>query len=101
LYECCASFPKTYTDRLRLRFAPLLKLHLKMNTRVLRSPPALGVGRAFRLYYGPFPSAPRRKNSPTNSLDFFKMRRCVDDLHPTPSFRLHLFRDENVPRALL
>jgi len=32
-----------------------------------------------------------------DSLDFFKMRRCVDDLHPDPKFPgCHLFRDENV-----
>ena len=37
-----------------------------------------------------------------DSLDFFKMRRCVDDLHPDPAVsRLHLFRDEDVPGAML
>ena len=28
----------------------------------------------------------RRKNSANDSLDFFKMRRCADDLHPDPAF---------------
>ena len=37
-----------------------------------------------------------------DSLDFFKMRRCVDDLHPDPEVpRLHLFRNEDVPCTVL
>jgi excinuclease ABC subunit C len=80
------AFPKTYSDRMRFRFAPLVKLHLEneyprasVTTRLGR----LG-GRSF--YYGPFVSRVAAEKFMNDSLDFFKMRRCVDDLHPDPQF---------------
>ncbi len=120
------TFPQTYSARLRLRFAPLIKLHLeneyprasvtrrlgKLPSRdfggtgvspVLSSearlpgenPSALraedGRGRPSphnlsNLYYGPFPSRVAAEKFASDALDFFKMRRCVDDLHPDPAF---------------
>jgi excinuclease UvrABC nuclease subunit len=81
-----AVFPKTYQKRLRFRFAPFVKLHLEneyprasITTRVGR----LG-GRS--LFYGPFVSRVAAEKFMNDSLDFFKMRRCVDDLHPDPKF---------------
>src|SRR5208283_1735143 len=38
------------------------------------------------LYYGPFQSRTVAEKFMNDSLDFFKMRRCVDDLHPDPEF---------------
>src|SRR5262249_31409980 len=38
------------------------------------------------LYYGPFPSRSAAEKFANDSLDFFKMRRCVDDLKPDPAF---------------
>lgn len=38
------------------------------------------------LYYGPFPSRAAAEKFASDGLDFFKMRRCVDDLQPDPSF---------------
>src|SRR5205814_191793 len=38
------------------------------------------------LYYGPFGSRTAAERFANDSLDFFKMRRCVDDLHPDPQF---------------
>ena len=38
------------------------------------------------VYYGPFPSRTVAEKFASDSLDFFKMRRCVDDLHPDPKF---------------
>jgi hypothetical protein len=38
------------------------------------------------LYYGPFPSRTAAEKFAGDVLDFFKMRRCVDDLHPDPAF---------------
>src|SRR5215471_11703177 len=38
------------------------------------------------LYYGPFYSRVAAKKFLNDGLDFFKMRRCVEDLHPDPSF---------------
>jgi len=80
------TFPKTYSNRLRFRFAPLVKLHLdnefpraSVTTRLGR----LGGG---NVYYGPFASRSAAEKFASDSLDFFKMRRCVDDLHPDPQF---------------
>jgi len=118
------TFPKTYATRLRLRFAPLIKLHLenayprasvttrlgKLHTWGRASSPVLssearlldgagsnsGLGpedgrgrpspRGQNLYYGPFPSRAAAEKFASDALDFFKMRRCVDDLHPDPAF---------------
>jgi excinuclease UvrABC nuclease subunit len=38
------------------------------------------------VYYGPFASRTAAEKFANDSLDFFKMRRCVDDLHPDPQF---------------
>jgi excinuclease UvrABC nuclease subunit len=103
------AFPKTYAARLRLRPAPLVKLHLEneyprasVTTRLGRivqkdlgesGVPARPDGRGrpsphvpSNLYYGPFPSRAAAEKFASDALDFFKMRRCVDDLHPDPSF---------------
>ena len=48
------------------------------------------------------PHASRGRKIRERSLDLFKMRRCIDDLHPDPGVsRLYLFRDEDVPGAVL
>jgi excinuclease ABC subunit C len=80
------TFPKSYGNRMRFRFAPLVKLHLEnqyprasITTRVGRLD-----GRA--LFYGPFQSRTAAEKFMNDSLDFFKMRRCVDDLKPDPAF---------------
>jgi hypothetical protein len=121
------TFPKTYSARLRLRPASLVKLHLEndyprasVTTRLGRTawgqPPSavLGLPQAevadettelssfarpagrgrpsphglspSNLYYGPFPSRTAAEKFASDSLDFFKMRRCVEDLHPDPAF---------------
>jgi excinuclease UvrABC nuclease subunit len=36
--------------------------------------------------YGPFPSRVAAEHFCENMLDLFKLRRCVDDLHPDPAF---------------
>ena len=81
-----STFPKTYPARLRFRFAPLVKLHLENEyprASVTTRPGRLS-GRS--LYYGPFVSRVAAEKFMNDSLDFFKMRRCVDDLHPDPKF---------------
>jgi excinuclease UvrABC nuclease subunit len=88
------TFPKTYAARLKLRPAPLVKLHLEndyprasVTTKLGRfrreSPSNIREG---NLYYGPFPSRTAAEKFASDALDFFKMRRCVEDLHPDPSF---------------
>ena len=137
-----STFPKTYSARLRLRFAPLIKLHLENEyprasvttrlgkvrfvqpaepsgagarswlpqngtTEVVPSREAARVGGhtgeassfarpdnrgrlsphgSSNLYYGPFPSRAAAEKFASDVLDFFKMRRCVDDLRPDPAF---------------
>jgi excinuclease UvrABC nuclease subunit len=44
------------------------------------------MGREYSNYYGPFPSRAAAEKFANDSLDFFKMRRCVDDLNPDPAF---------------
>ncbi len=80
------TFPKTYAARLRLRFAPLVKLHLENEYPRASITTRLGRLHGKSLYYGPFPSRNAAEKFANDSLDFFKMRRCVDDLHPDPAF---------------
>ena len=80
------AFPKTYSDRLRLRFAPLLKLHMENEYPRASITTRLGKLGGHNIYYGPFPSRAAAEKFANDSLDFFKMRRCVDDLHPDPQF---------------
>ena len=86
-----ASFPKTYANRLRLRFAPLVKLHLE--NEFPRASITMRLGRISgkristkNVYYGPFASRVAAEKFMNDALDFFKMRRCVEDLHPDPKF---------------
>ena len=81
-----SAFPKTYPDRLRLRFAPLLKLHMENEYPRASITTRLGRTGGRSLYYGPFLSRTAAEKFANDSLDFFKMRRCVDDLHPDPEF---------------
>jgi len=86
LYEVlCETFPKTYSVRLRLRPAPLVKLHLD-NQYPRASVTTRLSSRGGNLYYGPFPSRAAAEKFCSDALDFFKMRRCVDDLQPDPAF---------------
>jgi excinuclease ABC subunit C len=92
LYKVLRSvFPETYSNRLRLRFAPLVKLHLEneyprasVTTRMGRVSDTRAPGK--NVYYGPFASRVSAEKFMNDALDFFKMRRCVDDLHPDPKF---------------
>jgi excinuclease ABC subunit C len=80
------TFPKTYTARLRLRFAPMVKLHLENEYPRASITTRLGRRGGQSLYYGPFSSRVAAEKFANDSLDFFKMRRCVDDLYPDPAF---------------
>ncbi len=81
-----AIFPKTYQGRLRFRFAPLVKLHLENEYPRASITTRLGRLGGRSLYYGPFVSRVAAEKFMNDSLDFFKMRRCVDNLHPDPKF---------------
>jgi excinuclease ABC subunit C len=81
-----AAFPKTYANRLRLRFAPLVKLHLENEFPRASITNRLGRASGKNIYYGPFASRVAAEKFMNDALDFFKMRRCVEDLHPDPKF---------------
>jgi excinuclease ABC subunit C len=87
LYQAVrAAFPKTYSDRLRLRFAPLVKLHLENEFPRASITTRLGRISGKNIYYGPFGSRVAAEKFMNDALDFFTMRRCVEDLHPDPKF---------------
>jgi excinuclease UvrABC nuclease subunit len=90
-------FPKTYDKRLRLRFAPLVKLILDnpypratVTTRIsgVKSGGLKGSGgvKSNAQYFGPFATRVAAEKFANDALDLFKMRRCIDDLHPDPQF---------------
>jgi excinuclease ABC subunit C len=103
LYKTLRSeFPSTYGDRMRFRFAPLIKLILDnaypratVTTRIsgrygeyfppYRQQKAIRVGHPAE-YFGPFPTRAAAEKYCNDSLDFFKMRRCTFDLNPDPAF---------------
>ena len=76
----------TYSHRMRFRFAPLVKLHLENEYPRASITTRLGRLNGRSLYYGPFVSRVAAEKFMNDSLDFFKMRRCVDNLHPDPQF---------------
>jgi excinuclease ABC subunit C len=99
LYKTLRSeFPSTYGDRMRFRFAPLVKLILDnpypratVTTRISRYSPSYSPKKAITVghppdYFGPFPTRVAAEKFANDSLDFFLMRRCTDDLHPDPAF---------------
>ncbi len=79
-------FPETYSNRLRFRFAPLVKLHLENEYPRASITTRLGRLSGKNMYYGPFLSRVAAEKFLNDALDFFKMRRCVDDLNPDPRF---------------
>ena len=81
-----ATFPKTYQKRLRFRFAPFVKFHLDNEYPRASVTTRLSKAGGRNLYYGPFVSRIAAEKFMNDSLDFFKMRRCVDDLNPDPKF---------------
>ncbi len=77
-------FPKTYQDRLRLRPAPLARFRLE--NRYPRVSITTHVSSAKSAYYGPFASRAAAEKFMNDALDFFKIRRCVEELNPDPAF---------------
>ena len=80
------AFPETYQHRLRFRFAPFVKMHLENEYPRASVTTRLGRLNGKAQYYGPFASRLAAEKFMNDSLDFFKMRRCIDDLHPDPAF---------------
>ncbi len=80
------TFPETYSERMRLRFAPLIKLHLENQHPRASITTRPGRINGSSMYYGPFPTRVMAEKFANDALDFFKMRRCVEDLIPDPLF---------------
>src|ERR1017187_1970637 len=76
-------FSQQYRDRLRLKPPALLKL--KLQNRFPRCYPTRRMINDGSLYYGPFASTALAERFAGEFLDFFKIRRCVEDLNPDPS----------------
>ena len=79
-------FPKTYDKRLRLRFAPLVKLILDNPYPRATVTTRIAGMKGNAQYFGPFATRVAAEKFANDALDLFKMRRCVDDLHPDPQF---------------
>jgi excinuclease ABC subunit C len=73
-------YPKHYRERLRLKPPALLKLNLR--NRFPRCYPTRRLSSDGSLYYGPFPSQVAAERFAAEFLDFFKIRRCTEDLDP-------------------
>ncbi|HYE23706.1 MAG TPA: excinuclease ABC subunit C [Clostridia bacterium] len=80
-----AEFPATYAQRLRLRPAPLVKFILDNAYPRLSVTTRIGSLRSQNRYYGPFPTRAAAEQFAGDSLDFFLLRRCTEDLAPDPS----------------
>ena len=78
-------FPAKYSERLHLRAAPLVHMHSENRY------PRLSVTSRIRSlkgghYYGPFATRAEADEYANNSLDFFLLRRCTEELAPDPKF---------------
>ena len=76
-------FSRQYRGRLRLKPPALLKL--KMQNRFPRCYPTRRMVNDGSFYYGPYPSMAAAERFAGEFLDFFKIRRCVEELNPDPS----------------
>jgi len=76
-------YPRQYRFRLRLKPPALLKLSLR--NRFPRCYPTRRLSKDGAYYYGPFPSQAAAERFAAEFLDFFKIRRCVEELDPNPS----------------
>ena len=76
-------YPQTYRQRLRLKAPALLKLNI--GNPYPRLYPTRRLARDGAAYYGPFASRAAAERFASEFLDFFKIRRCVEDLHPDPA----------------
>jgi excinuclease ABC subunit C len=76
-------YPRLYRQRLRLKPPALLKLNL--SNRFPRLFPTRRISNDRSIYYGPFRSRVEAERWASEFLDFFKIRRCVEDLNPDPA----------------
>ncbi len=75
-------FPDRYLKLLKLRMPPYVKIVLQ--NEYPRSVIATHLSRAPGLYFGPFRSHASAERFESQFLDLFQMRRCQEDLAPSP-----------------
>lgn len=85
-------FPHQYATRMHLRPAPLVQLlrenrypRLTVTTKIRSTAVWRANGAAnTTLYFGPFASRAEAEQYVNDSLDFFRLRRCSDEIAPDP-----------------
>jgi len=83
LYEETRRYhPDDYADRIKLRLPPYVKIVL--NNPFPRSHITTHLTRTAGLYFGPFRSRASAERFESQFLDLFQMRRCQEDLVPSP-----------------
>lgn len=75
-------FPDTYLERTKLRMPPYVKIVLANDFP--RSHITTHLTRTAGVYYGPFRSRASAEKFDAQFLDLFQMRRCQEDLVPSP-----------------
>ena len=75
-------FPGTYLDLIKLRMPPYVKIVL--SNQFPRSHITAHLTRSAGLYFGPFRSRVSAERFEGQFLDLFQMRRCQEDLVPSP-----------------
>ncbi len=75
-------FPETYADLIKLRMPPYVKVVL--NNEFPRTHITAHLARTPGLYFGPFRSRASAERFESQFLDLFQMRRCQEDLAPSP-----------------
>ena len=75
-------FPESYLDVIRLRMPPYVKLIL--NNPFPRTQITTHLTRTAALYFGPFRARATAERFESQFLDLFQMRRCQEDLQPSP-----------------
>ncbi len=75
-------FPENYLDPLKLRLPTYVKLLL--SNQFPRTQLTTHLTRSGGLYFGPFRSRASAERFEAQALDLFQIRRCQDDLKPSP-----------------
>jgi len=73
----------SYREDIRLRLPPYVKLIV--SNRFPRTQVTAHIGRAPAVYYGPFRNRSTAARFESEFLDLFQLRRCQEDLTPSPS----------------
>ncbi|HKE26180.1 MAG TPA: hypothetical protein VKB88_27680 [Bryobacteraceae bacterium] len=80
--ETRVHFPDTYLELLKLRMPPYVKIVL--SNPFPRSQVVTHLSRQPSAYFGPFRSRASAERFEAQFLDLFQMRRCQEDLFPSP-----------------